>query len=44
VGGAVPEAGVVELGDADVEAVAELVFEGAHDLAPVFKGVGVGDG
>jgi len=43
-GGAVPEAGVVELGDPDVEAVAELVFERADDLAAVLEGLGVGDG
>lgn len=36
-GGAVPDHRVVELGDGDVEAVAQLFLEGAHDLAAVFE-------
>jgi hypothetical protein len=43
-GGAVPKDGVVELGYADVEAVAELVLEGADYLAAVFEGLRVRDG
>ncbi len=43
-GGAVPDQGLVQLGDGDVEAVAELVFERAHDLSAVFEGVRVLDG
>jgi len=43
-GGAVPEGGVVEFGDGDVEAVAELVFERADGLATVLKGLRVFDG
>ena len=42
-GGAVPNDGVVELGDGEVEAVAELLFHGADDLPAVFEGLGVGD-
>ena len=38
-----PEHGLVHLGDGDVEALAELVFEGAHDLTPVLEGLGVLD-
>ena len=41
--GAVVDEGLVELGDGDVEVVAELVLDGAHDLAAVLEGVGVGD-
>jgi hypothetical protein len=43
-GGAVPEERVIKLGDRDVEAVAELVLEGTHDLAAIFEGVRVLDG
>jgi hypothetical protein len=43
-GGAVPQAGVVELGDPDVEAVAKLVLERADDLAAIFERLRVGDG
>ena len=39
--GAIPEDGVVELGDGDVEAVTQLFFERAHDLAAVFEGLSV---
>ena len=38
-GGAVPNDGVVELGDGEVEAVAKLVFHGTENLAAVFKGL-----
>ena len=40
-GGAVPDDGVVEFGDGEVEAVAELVFHGAKDLPAVFEGLSV---
>jgi hypothetical protein len=43
-GGAVPEYSVVELGDGDVEAVAQLLLEGANDLAAVFERLRVLDG
>jgi len=42
-GGAVPDDGVVEFGDGEVEAVAELLFHGADDLTAVFEGLGVRD-
>lgn len=42
-GSAVPDGGFVEFGDGDVEGVAELVFEGADDLAAVLEGLGVID-
>ena len=42
-GGAVPDDAVVELGYGEVEAVAELVFHGAKDLAAVFEGLSVVD-
>ena len=42
-GGAVPDDGVVELSDGEVEAVAEFFFHGADDLAAVLEGLGVGD-
>jgi hypothetical protein len=42
-GGGLPGDGFVELGDADVEGLAELVLKGADDLAAVFEGVGVLD-
>jgi hypothetical protein len=42
-GGSVPDDSVVEFGDGEVEAVAELVFHGAEDLAAVFEGLCVGD-
>ena len=42
-GGAVPDDSVVEFGDGEVEAVAELVFEGADDLTAIFKGLRVRD-
>jgi hypothetical protein len=41
--GTVVDEGLVELGDGDVEVVAELVLNGAHRLATIFEGVGVGD-
>ena len=40
---ALSEESVVELRNRDVEGVAELVFEGANDLAAVLEGLGVGD-
>ncbi len=44
-GGSVPEDGLlIELGDGEVEGVAELVFEGADDLSAIFEGLCVGDG
>jgi len=43
-GGAVVDDGLVELGDRDVEVLAELVLERADDLAAVFEGVRVFDG
>ena len=42
-GGAVPDDAVVQLGDGEVEAVAEFVLEGADDLAAVLEGLGIGD-
>ena len=42
--GAVPEGSVVELGDGDVEAVAEFFLEGAYDLATVLERLCVLDG
>lgn len=42
-GGAVPDDAVVEFGDGEVEAVAELVFYRAEDLAAVFQGLSVRD-
>jgi hypothetical protein len=42
-GGAVPDDPVVEFGDGEIEAVTELVFHGADDLASVFEGLSVGD-
>jgi hypothetical protein len=42
-GGAVPDDPIVEFCDGEVEAVAELVFHGANDLAAVFEGLSVGD-
>jgi hypothetical protein len=42
-GGAVPDDAVVELGYGEVEAVAELVFHGAENLATVFEGLSVGN-
>lgn len=44
-GGLVPEGcAFVELGDGEVEGVAELVLERTDDLTTVFEGLGVGDG
>ena len=42
-GGTVPDDAVVEFGDGEVEAVAELVLHGAEDLAAVFEGLRVRD-
>ncbi len=42
-GGTVPDDAVVELGDGEIEAMAEPVLHGAEDLAAVFEGLGVGD-
>ena len=41
-GGAVPDDSVVEFGDGEVEAVAELVFHRTEDLTAIFEGLGVG--
>lgn len=35
--GSVPEEGIVELSDGDVEAVSQLLFQRAHRLAAVFE-------
>jgi hypothetical protein len=43
-GGSVPEYSVVELGDGNIEAVPQLFFEGANDLAAVFERLRVLDG
>src|SRR4030081_334955 len=42
-GGTVPDDAVVEFGYGEVEAVAELVFHGAEDLAAVFERLSVRD-
>ncbi len=42
-GGPVPDEALVELGDGEVEALPQLVFHGADDLAPVLEGLGVWD-
>jgi len=42
--GAVPKTGIVELGDGDIEVVAELVFERPHDLTAVLQRLGVRNG
>jgi len=41
--GAVPDDPVVEFGDGEIEAVAELVLHGAKDLAAILQGLGVRD-
>jgi hypothetical protein len=41
---AVPNDRVVEFSDGDVKAVAQLVFEGAYDLATVLEGLCMLDG
>ena len=41
---AIPDDGVVEFGNGDVEAVAQPFLEGAHDLAAVLEGMCVLDG
>ena len=41
---AVPDDGVVEFRNRDVKAVAQLVFEGAYDLATVLEGLCMLDG
>jgi hypothetical protein len=38
-----PGDGFVQLGNGDVEALAELVFHGANDLAAIFEGLGMFD-
>jgi hypothetical protein len=43
-GGPVPNDGVIEFGDGDIEAVAQLFFERAHDLTAVLEGLRVLDG
>ena len=43
-GGAIPQDGVVELSDRDVEVMAELLLERAHDLAAVLERLSVLDG
>ena len=43
-GGAVPQEGVIELGDGDVEAMAQLLLERAHDLTAVLERLRVLDG
>ena len=42
-GGAVPDQGFIQFGDGDVEAVAKLFLERAHDLAAVLEGLCVLD-
>ena len=42
-GGAVPDNGVVELGNGEVEAMAEFFFHGTNDLAAILERLGVGD-
>ena len=42
-GGTVPDNAVIKLGDGEVEAIAELVFERTEDLATVFERLSVGD-
>jgi len=37
--GAIPEFGAVKLGNGDVEAGAQAIFQAADDLAPVFDGL-----
>jgi hypothetical protein len=42
-GGPVPDCTFVELGDGEIEGVAEFVLEGANDVAAVLEGLGVWD-